>query len=384
MKLCVPTNWDNELPERLKRIKGHNSEISELYGALPFGIAPAGRSPFSLPQVSRREAEKHIGIVKSAGLEFKYLLNAPTLMNKEYTKKGREEIREYLSWINSAGADSITLTIPYLVEYVKKEFPSLKVNISSQAGVNTARSAKYYEDLGADKIILRTDFNRNFETLKEIREAVKIELGLFANIDCIYQCPLTEYHVSLPTHSCRDSKGGYTKYVDYPKLACGLMKLTDLSNFFKSGWIRPEDIGEYESLGYDSFKLVDRRWPTEKILRVAEIYSKRRYDGNLVDLFFYIPQINVFCEQLKSQLPDIYKNMDCDELSGIEPPEISINNRELDGFMKFFRQHDCGIGCGKCSYCDELAKKHIKIKDKTKFDSSVRALQSIRQALLKF
>lgn len=379
MKLCVPTNWDKNLLEGLIEINRKNHSIYELYGSLPFGIIPGGRAPFSLPQLDREQAEEYIDAVKSAGLKFNYVMNAGTLINQEYTIEGRRKIKEYISWINSTGADSITVAVPLLAEYIKKEFPALKVSVSIGAGVATPRAAKVFESLGADRIALRRRCNRDFRVLKEIRKAVKIGLCLFANLDCIYECSMMYYHLSLPNHVCQDEDGNYMQYIDYPKICCSLKKASNPAEFIKSRWIRPEDIKEYEAIGYEYFKLVDRRMPTEKILQIANAYSNRKYEGNLADLFYYLPSLKGFCEQLKKQLPSEYDKIKAGNLSQIETPKISIDNRKLDGFLGYFKTHDCAMGCRECRHCDDIAEKSIKTRGKEKFYKYANALRKIKE-----
>jgi len=382
MKLCVPTNWDNELISGLDKINDKNHNIYELFGSLPFGVVPGGRAPFGLPQVTREQAEEHIKLVKSKGIKFNYVMNAGSLMNQEYTKDGREKIAEYIGWVVSIGVDSITVGVPVLVEYIKKKYPSIRVNISIQAGVATPRAAKVYEDLGADRIVLRKRCNRDFKVLNEIRKAVKTDLCVFVNLDCVYQCTMMNYHLSLPNHVCQNPDGDYEIYVDYPKISCSLVKALNPVEFIKSRWIRPEDLREYEKLGIEYFKIVDRRMPTDRILKITEAYSNQKYEGNLNDLFYYLPKPQVFLNQLRKKLPESYEKINGEELSRITVPQMNIDNKKLNGFLDYFKKHDCNYGCKDCNYCADVAKNVMKIEDSKEFKDYVDVLIKIRNEIV--
>jgi len=55
-------------------------------------------------------------------------------------------------------------------------------------------------------------------------------------------------------------------------------------NYVRANWIRPEDLGLYEKLGFHNFKIVERNTPTPILLERVRAYAARRYDGNLLDL----------------------------------------------------------------------------------------------------
>ena len=57
----------------------------------------------------------------------------------EYQREGNKKIIEHIAWIDSIGVDAVTVTIPFLLQIIKKQFPRLKVKISSFARVNTPR-----------------------------------------------------------------------------------------------------------------------------------------------------------------------------------------------------------------------------------------------------
>ncbi len=76
--------------------------------------------------------------------------------------------------------------------------------------------------------------------------------------------------------------------------------------------------------------------PTERIKMIAEAYSKRHYDGNLMLLF------NPYVKEDDKAIP-------------------YLDNKALDGFLNYFIENKCADNCEKCKYCKSIAGKAISI-----------------------
>jgi len=118
MKLLVETNWQDQLIPKIIR-----KNVNELYGKLATDFTVGARFSFCLPHVSESRIDKHI--IKEAhkyGLKFNYLLNAVCLDNIEYSAKGHRRLHILLDWLREIGVDSVTVTIPYLAELIKRQY----------------------------------------------------------------------------------------------------------------------------------------------------------------------------------------------------------------------------------------------------------------------
>ena len=347
MQLLVPTNWDPDLILPLSKLEAD----VQLYGVLPSSmIGSGGTGPDNVRMVAN-EVEEYVAQAHSAGLKFDYLLNAPSMSNMEWEENTHQELLMHLNWITSIGADSVTVTIPYLVELIKRQFPSLKVRVSTIAHVNSVARAKFFESLGADSITLDINVNRSFGALKAIRNTVSCELTVLTNNLCLYQCPYEYYHHDGLGHASQNYNPLKGSYVDYCVLRCTLDRLRDVSQVMKCRWVRPEDIRVYEELGMDVFKISGRAMPTERILRAATAYSSRHYQGNLYDILNVItPRPGSVSSALLGEQSNV----------GGSPPRFYIDNQGLEGFMDFFKKQDCSSGCGHCNYCQRIADKVIQ------------------------
>jgi len=342
MKLLVPTNWDPSLIAPLSKLEAS----IELYGVLPTSmIGSGGSGPDNVYMMGGQE-EAYIKQAHSAGLKFDYLLNAPSMSNMEWDEKTHGELLEHLEWINSIEADSVTVTIPYLIELIKRQFPHLKTRVSTIAHVDSVARAKSFESLGADSITLDININRDFKLLKAIRNAVSCELVLLANNLCIYKCPYEYYHHDSLGHASQRYNPCNGCYVDYCVIRCTLDRLCDISKNIQSRWVRPEDIYACEETGIDVIKISGRSMPTDKIVNTATAYSSRHYQGNLHDILNVLtPKIGLVNSGLPGAQNDIIAT----------PPNLYIDNQALEGFTDFFRKQNCLAQCHQCNYCQKIA-----------------------------
>jgi collagenase-like PrtC family protease len=347
MKLLVPTNWDPDLILPLSKLEAD----VQLYGVLPTSMIGSGGSGPDNVRMVEDQAEEYIEQAHSAGLKFDYLLNAPSMGNMEWDENTHQELLMHLNWISSIGADSVTVTIPYLVELIKRQFPQFKIRVSTIAHVNSVARAKFFESLGADSITLDINVNRDFTVLKAIRDAVSCELTVLLNNLCLYQCPYEYYHHDGLGHASQSYNPLSGYYVDYCVLRCTLDRLCDISQIIKCRWARPEDIHVYEEIGIDMFKISGRSMPSGRILHAATAYSSRHYQGNLYDIMNVItPKIGF----ISSTLTGVQNNV-----VGA-PPKFYIDNQALEGFIDFFRKQNCLAGCSHCDYCQRIANKVIQ------------------------
>lgn len=369
MKFSVATNFQDDFIKKINK-----KEIYGIFGKLTSDFVGGGRSSYVLPSISKRKLQRHINEAHANGLQFNYLLNAACLGNREFTLRGQREIHKLLDWLEEMEVDSVTVAIPYLLKLVKKKYHRFKAYISLISNINNLGIAKYWEDLGADLITLKSsDLNRDFAMLRKIRKHIKCELQLIANNSCLSFCPFVSYHSVINSHASqsRDSSGGFI--IDYCILNCKYIRLKDPVNFIRCDWIRPEDVHYYEEVGIDSLKIVDRTRLTDAVALAVDAYTKRRYDGNLADLIpsyqakSFLRGKRKFGLALKYLMRPFSINfLLLKKLSKIPPGlDVYIDNRALDGFLEFFVQGKCiGQGaCSECGYCYRVAEKVVKIDE---------------------
>ena len=353
MKLTVPTNWQQGLIDQIKR-----PSVNTVYGKMDWDFVGGGRSSCILERVSKSNVEAHISKIHKEGLKFHYLLNGTCLGNREFTQPGRKELDKLLDWLSQLNVDGVVVSLPFLLQYVKKNYPGFKISVSCLANINSVEKAMFWEDLGADQITLSvSELNRDFKLLQEIRRNIVCSLQLIVNQNCLQDCPLYFYHSNIASHSSQSSIKQNIS-IDYCILMCSYKRILEPVNFIRASWIRPEDLIYYEKIGINSFKLVDRAMHVEAIALAVEAYSKRSYRGNLYDLFLDESK-SLICKKLN--LFEKRKNY----TQGLSGLEVCIDNTKLDGFIEHFLNTGCRYkSCKKCGYCYKIAARTVRIEPK--------------------
>jgi collagenase-like PrtC family protease len=391
MKLSVAANYDLDL---IPRLKGY--PVAEVYGKLPWDFAGGGRPSYMSTPITRRDLAEYVARLKAGGIGFNYLLNAACLGNAEWTRRWQRKLMAFLDDLGEMGIATLTVSTPYLLEIVKKRFPHFAVKVGIYAQVDTPRRARFWEDLGADAINLESfSINRNLDVLAAIRTAVTCELLLIPNHVCLVNCPMQPYHQNGFAHS---SNGSRRLFVDYCFLRCSRSRLLDPSSFIKAQWIRPEDIGTYERMGYTSFKLLERGIPSDEVIRRVKAYADRQYDGNLADLFLSYGfreaplkqkfwAFRNFCRPLQADPFTLRRVSKLARQQGMlfarDKRPISIQSSQLPSdFVESFRARDCArLACSDCRYCEEIAARAVRI-DPAFIEESLRLHDDVDRALV--
>jgi len=384
MKYSVACNWDLELLECLSR---ESSSVDTIFGQItddPFG---GGRGSFLAPKGNREQAEKFIAEARRRGFHFNYLLNGACQDNLEMTREGNRALFNHIEWVATTGADMVTVTLPIMLVWIKRHFPDFKVVVSSWARVANVKRAKYWEDLGADEIILAEYATRDFASLRSLRRALRCKIEVIANPSCLYFCYLDTNHINMMSHSAQGGhiSGGFV--LDHCQVYCQRMKLGKPDELIKARWIRPEDVGDYDDVEIDSLKLLERFRNTETMMQVVRAYEQRRFDGNLVELLT-LPRQNAYNPPnleylIRPDLVNIDLMLEMADIFGYSFSDVmQIDNRELDGFAEHFKTHDCyHSSCDECGYCKRWTEKVVRV-DKEKHEAILKKFDAFIEAIV--
>lgn len=372
MKLTVPANWDFELLDGVAQLP----EVTSLYGKLPFDLVGGGRAGSVLPSVDWDRAAEYIRATRDRGLSFCYLLNAPCLGNLEQTRDGRLALLRLVKELVEMGVDTVSISHLGLIALIRKNFPDLRIRGSVLSWPTNLPRLKYQEALGVDPLILPySEFTRDFEMLGRIRSGLSCGLQLFANISCIYHCHyLAEHACSVGHASQLDAANPSTHSVlDSYLWRCTQSRLLHPELFLMSRWIRPEDIGTYEAMGYDEFKIIDRSRSTPWLLRAARAYAERRYEGNLLDVISLemFGDAEGFHEKVEAQSLERLRHASADHRrlmlrmfklrQRLFALRVTIDNSALDSFLDGFRTIRCAeTFCDDCRYCHGHAERAVR------------------------
>ncbi|HEX4875240.1 MAG TPA: U32 family peptidase [Chitinophagaceae bacterium] len=392
MKLTIPVNWEDDYFDKIDF-----SQTEEIYGKLNIGLIGGGRPALTLPTVNKEKVREFVKEAHRRNLNFNYLMNGTCFDNLEITKTGYKDIRKTLDWLSEINVDGISVSLPMVMEIIKKNYPHFKISVSVQVRIDSFEKARYWESLGADKLnISYVDINKNFDEIKKIKEKTSCKIQTIANLMCMNKCPMVTLHANYNAHASQKNHVSDNFSFDYYLFSCAERLLSDPVEILKSAFIRPEDLHYYEEAGVDNIKLVERIMTTDALALIVKAYTNRSYDGNMMDLIHGLSKYLIYNKdqyyfhgmkyvlqpskinmlkafKLVRKLDRVRKNKAFNESF-----DLYIDNKKLDGFLDFFHKGNCQRDCTQCNYCNKFAAKAIRYL--VPLEQHQEAMSSLRDA----
>lgn len=136
-----------------------------------------GLSEFSLrakaDNFTLEELEKASDLVHRKGKKLYITINIFP-HNKDFSF-----IKEHLALIKKISPDALIVSDVGVVEIISEITPEIPFHISTQANITNYRSARFWEKLGAKRLVLSRELT--IEEIKEIRTKVSVELECFVH-----------------------------------------------------------------------------------------------------------------------------------------------------------------------------------------------------------
>ncbi|MBA5942258.1 MAG: U32 family peptidase [Methanophagales archaeon] len=337
MRLAVPHPGHFAALEAIIEAKeaGGLNEVDEVYMAGSPEMMGSGRATLHSARIA--DIENQTEYVHQHGITMNVVINPSCLGGHHLTYEGYKLFTSYFEELSNAGVDSVTVAEPCFVELLQDS--SMKTLVSCIAHVDSPQRAEFFEYLGADIIAVDTNVNRDFAVLKAITKAVNCEIKVLVNEGCLYKCLFRHAHFNLFSHLTaarstllKAQTQSMNIFGDYYFDKCIAIRVRDPSQIIRSPWIRPEDLKEYEVIGIENFKITGRANAVNWIIRCMEVYSRRSFTGNLLELI-----------DCPSELRDAFY----------------VDNELLEGSIK--QWGTCRKICNECRYCDKLTEKVLKV-----------------------
>ena len=334
MKLAVgyPLLVDDTDEPFIRVVERFREDVGEVYFSWPGD--PSARSVIGNRngqpdwQVQER-LENDLAAFGKMGIKLDLLFNANCGGGSAISRRLANHVCSVIDRVReAAGLDVVTTTSPFIAHVVKQRYGNLEIRASVNMRIGTVEALAYVEDQ-FDSFYIQREYNRDFERIEQLQEWAKDrgkKLLLLANSGCLRFCSTQTFHDNMVAHEQQISR---TDNVPCEVLACRnyLRNSDNWAAILQSTWIRPEDLDRYEGC-FPLIKLATRMHHNPAM--VIQAYSRRRYQGNLLDL--------------------------------LEPGHGSL----LQGFVIdncrfpqdwFDRVTECSKQCHRCGYCREVLKE---------------------------
>ena len=337
----VPADFRSETIDKYEELneKYTESKVIETYGQFTIdNYIGSGRAYDLLPQVDLEALEKYIAYSRERGIGFNYTLNSTCMGNMEFTREGILKIIRFLDELHRVGVRSLTVALPPLMEIIRMHQYDFEIKSSTVCQVVNADKAMSYKKLGVNKIVIDESINRDFEALRNIRNAFGDKVEIITNVICYKNCIYEMFHHNQTSHDSgvESDKSSATYYSH----RCIMKRCESPEKILKLAFIRPEDLVHYTDIGIHYFKLQGRQAVKDgDPVRAVTCYMEEDFDGNLMELLDMFSPTNSF--------------------------QIYVDNKKLDNFIEPFVKINgfCKNNCLECNYCEKFAKEHMDYQD---------------------
>jgi putative protease len=190
-------------------------------------------------------------------------------------------IDAHVELLREVRPDAVILSDPGLFRLLRRKAPGIALHVSTQANVTNAEAARFWQDLGAERIVLSRELS--LEEIGEIREETEVELEVFVHgsicISYSGRCYISSFLASRSantgecTNSCRwnyalmeeKRQGEYLPVYENDR-GTYLMSSRDLCMV--------EHLEALASAGVDSFKIEGRMKGINYVAGVVKTYRE--------------------------------------------------------------------------------------------------------------
>lgn len=329
--------------------KDAHFHVSECYGAISHDLFVGNiRHPETVPKFFLKELEPHINALHANGFRFNYVANS-ILDNVRANCRNFDIVKVFLERLLGAGVDAITLSIPYYIEYIRKQFPEICIVVSVCSRIDNVSVLERYADLGINRVVFPKELNRSPKALSKLVAYCKklnIQTELLCNSPCLLSCPSEIVHAAATSSLYHKSPIKACPCVDF----CWSIRVSQPCEWIKQPIIRPEDIRSFVDMGIDLFKLDGRNQRKAYMLRVIRAYLGEKWKGNLLFLTspFYAKTLREFRILVKRGWNKKYV-------------PVYLESSDMNWLAELVRTGciDCRDGCAACKLCSEHAKSLI-------------------------
>jgi len=337
LEFSVPYNGNPETLSELFRLNrlGKN-RIREIYLSGPQENSGSGRI---MPKIDFDEFTEIVAKIHNEGIRVNLTLNSTCEGSEWYSQEVVSQTMEYLRQVHKEhGVEAVTIANPLYISKVREQFPDIEICASVLGNIDCVQRAVIYRRAGADTITPDVNINRDLSLLKEIKRVTSAKLKLMVNEGCLYKCPFRQFHFNATSHVSKEV-GRVRVDASFADFfgACNPVISEDHSQILKSCWIRPEDARKYGEIT-SLFKIVGRSQLNSMVIRATKAYLEESWGGDLLD---------ILCASIKrfSLTYGAY-----------------LDNESLEKYKFFETVTTCDKNCSQCNYCEELARKLIRLK----------------------
>ncbi|MBP5678205.1 MAG: U32 family peptidase [Bacilli bacterium] len=89
-------------------------------------------------------------------------------LNIVFHNEDMDGVEEYIQEVVDAGIDAFIVSDPFIISYIKKNYPQVQVHLSTQNSTSNYEAIHFFEEEGVDRVVLARELSK-----KQIEEIIK-------------------------------------------------------------------------------------------------------------------------------------------------------------------------------------------------------------------
>ncbi len=264
-----------EFPEYVRE----GVQVASFFGEFPTSLWNGGRFSNG-DQCDARFIKEVVKNINAQGVPVRYTFTNPLITEEDL----KDEYCNFCMKVADNGMNEVIVFSPILEEYIRKNYPSFKINSSTCKGIRDVEELDRELEKDYFMVVLNQNMNNNFDIIENIKHKDKLEI--LVNSCCNPNCPRMADHYKiigtqqrivlqnrkLPPERRKPIPGWQCEYGDKNSL------YTIQNN---PQFVSPEAIWEkYVPMGIHNFKIEGR---TANLFQILDTYCfymlKPEYQG---------------------------------------------------------------------------------------------------------
>ena len=116
-------------------------------------------------------------------------------LNIVFHNEDMDEVEDYIKQVVDAGIDAFIVSDPFIISYIKTNFPNVEVHLSTQNSTTNMEAVQYFKNEGIDRVVLARELS--ICEIKDIIDKVGVDIEVFIHgAMCTFysgRCTLSNY-----------------------------------------------------------------------------------------------------------------------------------------------------------------------------------------------
>lgn len=134
-------------------------------------------------------------IREACSFAHKYNKKVYLTLNIFFHNEDTENIEEYIKKVVDCKIDAFIVSDPYIISYIKDNYPSVEVHLSTQNSTTNYKAVEYFKKESVDRVVLARELSK--DEIKEIIDKTGLDIEVFihgAMCTCLSgRCALSNY-----------------------------------------------------------------------------------------------------------------------------------------------------------------------------------------------